>query len=65
MIEKMILQEAKQELSRVGDSALDAIELGLELPGRLDRVLAQLERATSKSGPEHRMRTRSCNGSSV
>jgi ubiquinone biosynthesis protein len=30
MIEKMILQEAKQELSRVRDSTLDAIELGLE-----------------------------------
>ncbi len=44
MIEKMILQEAKQELSRVRDSALDAIELGLELPERLERVLAQLER---------------------
>jgi ubiquinone biosynthesis protein len=44
MIEKMILQEAKQELSRVRDATLDAIELGLELPERLDRVLAQLER---------------------
>jgi hypothetical protein len=43
MIEKMILQEAKQELSRVRDATLDAIELGLELPERLDRVLAQLE----------------------
>jgi ubiquinone biosynthesis protein len=40
MIEKMILQEAKQELSRIRDSALDAIEL----PERLDRVLEQLER---------------------
>ena len=26
------------------DATLDAIELGLELPERLDRVLAQLER---------------------
>jgi hypothetical protein len=48
MIEKMILQEAKQEFSRVGDSTLDAIELGLELPERLDRILA------------HRRRPRSC-----
>src|SRR5260370_21131675 len=44
MIEKMILQEAKQQLSRVRDSTLDAIELGLELPERVDRILAQLER---------------------
>jgi ubiquinone biosynthesis protein len=44
MIEKMILQEAEQELTRVRDSTLDAIELGLELPERLDRILAQLER---------------------
>ena len=44
MIEKMILQEAEQELTRVRDSTLGAIELGLELPERLDRVLAQLER---------------------
>ena len=65
MIEKMILQEARQELSRVGDSALDAIELGLELPGRLDRVLAQLERGNLQVWAERRMRTRSCNGSSV
>jgi hypothetical protein len=36
----MILQEAKQELSRLRVSALDAIEL----PERLDRVLDQLER---------------------
>jgi ubiquinone biosynthesis protein len=43
MIEKMILQEAKEELSRSRDSALDAIELGLELPHRLDRILAQIE----------------------
>ena len=44
MIEKMILQEAEQELTRVRDSTLGAIELGLELPERLDRILAQLER---------------------
>src|SRR5260370_5499695 len=44
MIEKMILQEAKQQLTRVRDSTLDAIELGLELPERVDRILAQLER---------------------
>ncbi len=44
MVENMILQEAKQDLSRARDSALDAIELGLELPERLDRVLAQIER---------------------
>jgi ubiquinone biosynthesis protein len=40
IIEKMILQEARQELSRVRDSTLDAIELGLELPERLERLLA-------------------------
>lgn len=59
MIEKMILQEAKQEFSRVGDCALDAIELGLELPGRLDRVLARLARM-DRSGVLDRRRPRSC-----
>jgi ubiquinone biosynthesis protein len=43
MIQKMILQEGKQELGRVRDSALEAIELGLELPERLGHVLAQIE----------------------
>ena len=43
MVEKMILQETKQGLSVVRGSAFDAIELGLELPERLDRLLAQLE----------------------
>jgi ubiquinone biosynthesis protein len=43
MATKMIRQEAKDELSRARDSALDAIEFGLELPERLDRILAQIE----------------------
>jgi ubiquinone biosynthesis protein len=43
MVEKMVFQEARQELGRMRDSALDAIELGVELPQRLDRILAQLE----------------------
>lgn len=43
MIETMLLQEAEQELSQVGDSTLDAAKLGLELPERLDHVLALLD----------------------
>jgi ubiquinone biosynthesis protein len=44
LVGKMVLQEAKEKLTRARDSGLDAIELGLELPERLDRVLAQIER---------------------
>ena len=34
----------KENLDRLRDSALDAVELSVELPRRIDRVLGELER---------------------
>ena len=48
----MILEEAKQELCRVRDSALDAIEPASNPRTTRSALLEQLDGATSKSGPK-------------
>jgi ubiquinone biosynthesis protein len=46
MLGKLIYQQwaGTQSFERLRDSAIDAVELGIELPGRLDRVLGEIER---------------------
>src|SRR5713226_3349783 len=45
MIGKLVYQEfsGRQSLARLRDSALDAAELGIELPRRIDRLLGEIE----------------------
>ncbi len=46
MIGKLVYQEftGRQSLARLRDSAIDAAELSIELPRRIDRLLGELER---------------------
>jgi ubiquinone biosynthesis protein len=46
MVGKLVSQQfvGAQSLERLRDTAMDAAELALELPGRLDRVLGEIER---------------------
>ncbi len=46
MLGKLMYQQwaGTQSFERLRDSAIDAVELGIELPGRLDRVLGEIER---------------------
>jgi ubiquinone biosynthesis protein len=46
MVGKLVYQEfaGRQAFDRVRDSALDAAELGIELPRRIDRLLGEIER---------------------
>ena len=46
MLGKLVYQQfaGAQSLERLRDSAIDAAALGIELPGRLDRVLGEIER---------------------
>jgi predicted unusual protein kinase regulating ubiquinone biosynthesis (AarF/ABC1/UbiB family) len=46
MLGKLMYQQwaGTQSFERLRDSAIDAVELGIELPGRMDRVLGEIER---------------------
>jgi len=46
MVGKLIYQEfaGRESLARLRDAALDAAELGIELPRRVDRLLGEIER---------------------
>jgi ubiquinone biosynthesis protein len=46
MVGKVVYQQfvGAESVERLRDSAIDAAKLGLELPGRLDRVLGEIER---------------------
>jgi ubiquinone biosynthesis protein len=46
IVGKLVLQEfaGRRSFDRLRDSALDAVELGIELPRRIDRLLGEIER---------------------